>query len=67
MRPTEPFCSVSNNFTYVQGKVYYMVDKVEQVRETSLVMESGSILACDVLVNARESRLLSADIAFGSP
>ena len=49
--------------TYVQGRVQYMVDKVEQVREASLVMESGSVVPCDVLVNAREPRLWSGTVS----
>ena len=32
----------------------YIVDKVEHVRETSLVLESGTEVPCDVLVNARK-------------
>lgn len=39
----------------MQDRVQYVVDKVEQVRETSLVLESGATLPCDVLVNARKT------------
>ena len=41
----------------VQGRVQYLVDKVDQIRETALLLESGTSLPCDVLVNARESKL----------
>ena len=43
-----------------------MVDKVEQIKETSLVLESGAVLPCDVLVNAREPLLQPLQIPFGS-
>ena len=58
----KPFHSMNSHPTYVQGRVQYMVDKVEQVREVSLVMESGSVVPCDVLVNAREPRLWSGTV-----
>ena len=32
----------------------YIVDRVEHVREKSLVLESGTEVPCDVLVNARK-------------
>ena len=41
----------------VQGRVQYLVDKVDQIRETALLLESGLSLPCDVLINARESKL----------
>lgn len=41
----------------VQGRVQYLVDKVDQIRETALLLESGTSLPCDVIVNARESKL----------
>lgn len=41
----------------VQGRVQYLVDKVDQIRDTALLLESGTSLPCDVLVNARESKL----------
>ena len=41
----------------VQGRVQYLVDKVDLIRETALLLESGTSLPCDVLVNARESKL----------
>ena len=41
----------------VQGRVQYLVDKVDQIRETALLLESGTSLPCYVLVNARESKL----------
>ena len=41
----------------VQGRVQYLVNKVDQIRETALLLESGTSLPCDVLVNARESKL----------
>ena len=49
----------------MQDKVQYVVDKVEQVRETSLVLESGATLPCDVLVNAREPLLQPVRMPFG--
>lgn len=30
------------------------MDKVEEIREASLALESGAVLPCNVLVNARE-------------
>ena len=48
----------------LQGRVRYVVDKVEQIRETSLMLESGATLPCDVLVNARGFLSQSAQLAF---
>ena len=30
-----------------------IVDKLTEVRDTAIVLESGAVLPCDVLVNAR--------------
>ena len=40
----------------------YVVDKIEQVKETLLVLESGATLPCDVLVNARKPLLQPVQI-----
>ena len=37
----------------LQGRVQCIVDKVTEVRDTAIVLESGAVLPCDVLVNAR--------------
>ena len=37
----------------LQGRVQCIVDKVTEVQETAVVLESGAVLPCDVLINAR--------------
>ncbi|CAK0786243.1 hypothetical protein CVIRNUC_009456 [Coccomyxa viridis] len=37
----------------LQGRVQCIVDKVTEVQETAVVLESGAALPCDVLINAQ--------------